>query len=649
MAQRQLWTTLMTAIDPLNAKAMPVVLQSTIQLLETELANAKAALEEIQAHSATATSRSTSTSISSSSPSSLFLSPSSSLSCYCAEMQETITAGAMAAYKHHLVGRVSQITSSSLHLSCHPNCAVAFSHSPLHVSLRDLLSNSLILDHIAPYLSISSLLSLASTCTTFRSIIMDTPYVFRHMDLTTCRGAQPPPFMGPIDAGGEVWRSERMDESLTEDDFYSGPLRGIFSNLGRRSILQDVRTLVLDGLSVPTDLIADIVLTDRFNVVILSIRDCLNLNERKLMQTLQYAVRPSRPKGMPRVRGIYYFTAKNDSQQSTSHGRKQMYHTSAATKWDRPGDHQPDDQSSNSADTCHTAKKDNYHDQLTRRHPWYKASGKVLRKKISNGWAETLQLCNGIISFDAVLCRSPAHQPFTSAEGNDAQPDTYLSPAIATVALGPRGCEDCRTSPEGPALWNHSPEYQFPLLTPLPLHSSRITAAKSPVVSDNDEPVLIMQCQECLIDRWCNRCGSWWCSACLPHPEKPRHHRKLHQTASRSSSSSSLSSSSSSSTSSGSGEEGGGSVYAKQASAEIAGSVELHVVPAKQKSNGPALHARASIASSIMMGARLRSATGAIPADVDGGVHDVNEFCTDILRHNILSPPSKAIAGDGPT
>ncbi|PGG96695.1 hypothetical protein GX51_07694 [Blastomyces parvus] len=575
MAQGQLWTTLMTAIDPLSAKAMPVVLQSTIQLLETELANARAALQEIEAHPATATSTSRSASIASSPSSSFSLplssspqSPSSAFSCYCAEMQETFTAGAMAAYKHHLVGRVSQITSSSLHLSCHPNCAVAFSHGPMPVSLLDLLSNSLILDHIAPYLSISSLLSLASTCTTFRSIIMDTPYVFRHMDLTTCRGAQPPPSMGPIDAGGEVWRSERMDESLTEDDFYSGPLRGIFSDLGRRSILQDVRTLVLDGLSVPTDLIADIVLTDRFNVVLLSIRDCLNLNERKLMQTLQYAVRSSRPKGMPRVKGIYYFTAKNDSQQNTSHSRKHMYHTPAAAKRERLGDHQSDNQSSNSADMCGTAK-DNHHDQLTRRHPWYKASGRVLRKQISNGWAETLQLCNGIISFDAVLCRSPAHQPFASAEGNDAQPPTYLSPAIATVALGPRGCEGCHTSPEGPAVWNHSPEYQFPLLTPLPLHSSRITAAKSPVVSDNDEPALIMQCQECLIDRWCNRCGSWWCSVCLPHPEKPRHHRKLHQTASRSSSSSSSSSlssssSSSSSTSAGSGEGGGAPSYAKR-------------------------------------------------------------------------------------
>ncbi|QSS66853.1 hypothetical protein I7I51_03065 [Histoplasma capsulatum] len=532
---------------------MPIVLQSTIHLLETELANARAALQEIQGHRATATS----TSISSSP---------TSASCCCTAMHETIATGAMAAYKHHLVGRVSQITSSSLLLS----------HTPASISLLDLLSNSLILDHIAPYLSISSLLSLASTCTAFHSIIMDTPYVFRHMDLTTCRAAQPPPLMGPIDAGGE-----------------------------------DVRTLILDGLSVPADLIADIILTDRFNVVLLSIRDCLNLNERKLMQTLQYAVRPSRPKGMPRVKGIYHFTAKDDSQ-NVLYSRQQTHHSSTVARRDRL-DNQP----------CNSADADNHHDQLTWRHPWYRGSGKVLRKAMPNGWAETLQLCNGIISFDAVLCRSPAHQPFVSVEGNDTQPPRYLLPAIATVALGPRGCEGCRTSPEGPALWSHSPEYQFPLLTPPPLHSSRIIAAKSPVFSANDQPALMMQCQECLINRWCNRCGSWWCSACLPHPEKPRHHPKLHQTA--------LQSSPSSSSSSGSGEGEGGSSHPKQVSAEIVGSAELLAAPAKQKSSEPVLPARVSIALSTMMDAPIQSAIGAIPAGGDRGFLDRCQSSTEYL------------------
>ncbi|PGH00496.1 hypothetical protein AJ79_08187 [Helicocarpus griseus UAMH5409] len=516
MAQGELWLTLMTAIDPFTTKeAMPLVLQSTIDLLESELANARAALQQIQAHSAPAIASSSASSASSS-------------ACASLEMQDTLTAGAMAAYKHHLLSRATQVPKASL---CQADSALARAilNQPLPVSLLDILSNSLVLDHLAPYLSISSLLSLASTCTTFRTLIMDTPYVFRHMDLTTCRGAQPPVSMGPIDPGGQVWRSERMDESLTEDEFYSGPLRGIFADLGRRSILQDVRTLVLDGLSVPTDLLADIILTDKFNVTLLSIRDCLNLNERKLMQTLQYAVRPSRPKGTPRVKGIYYFTPKDDS----SHNKQQLYHTSAVAKWDRPGAHQSENLPSQAGGNAkdHSPMSS---DQLTWRHPWYKPSGKVLRKPITNGWAQTLQFCNGVISFDATLCRSHQHQPFASHGGNDARPVTYASPAIATIALGPRGCEGCGTSPEGPAVWNHSPDYQFPLLTPIPMHSSRVAAAKSPVGCPGDEPTLIMQCQECLIDRWCHRCGHWWCSACLPHPEKPRHHRKLHQTASRS-------------------------------------------------------------------------------------------------------------------
>ncbi|KAK2796239.1 hypothetical protein FQN51_009521, partial [Onygenales sp. PD_10] len=483
MDHGELWTSLVTAIDPFNAKAMPVVLQSTIDLLETELAKARAALEELQTQPFPA----------------------------ALEMQDTITAGAMAAYKHHLLGRATQITHASALLP------VTAPDMPLPVSLVDLLSNSLILDHLAPHLSVSSLLSLASTSTTLRSLIMDTPYVFRHMDLTKCRGAQVPA-MGPIDPGGEVWRSERMDESLTEDEFYSGPLRGIFADLGRRSILQDVRTLVLDGLSVTAELIADIILTDRFSVVVLSIRDCLNLNERKLMQTLQYAVRPSRGKGMPRVKGIYHFTPK-DAPRTTSHARQALHHTSASAKWDRAEDRQLDSHAHGSSEA------NDHNDQLTSGHPWYKASGKVIKSPITNGWAQVLKLCEGIISFDAVLCRSPRHDISNST-------GSYLPPTIATVALGPRGCEGCHSAPEGPAAWNHSPDHHFPLLAPVPLHSSRIATAKSPVVYPGDEPTLIMQCEECLIDRWCHRCGHWWCAACLPHPEKPRHHRTLHQTAS---------------------------------------------------------------------------------------------------------------------
>jgi hypothetical protein len=71
----------------------------------------------------------------------------------------------------------------------------------------------------------------------------------------------------------------------------------------------------------------------------------------------------------------------------------------------------------------------------------------------------------------------------------------------------------------------------FPLLSPPPIHSSRVTVAKCPVVYPDEQPTLIVQCQECLIDRWCHRCNKWWCSACLPYPEKLRQQRNPSQTA----------------------------------------------------------------------------------------------------------------------
>lgn len=52
MAEGELWYSLVTAIDPVNIKAMPAVLQSTINLLENELAKARAALKEIQPNAA---------------------------------------------------------------------------------------------------------------------------------------------------------------------------------------------------------------------------------------------------------------------------------------------------------------------------------------------------------------------------------------------------------------------------------------------------------------------------------------------------------------------------------------------------------------------------------------------------------------------
>ena len=481
MAQSSLWSSLLTAADPFYAKAMPAALQSTIDFLETELAKARAALDELQSQPTA-------------SPAFALVDVTASGTFAAYEIQASchIPNGDI---NHNKVLRPLQLTPA-------PNTRYMARPKRNANALLRLLSNTVVLDHITPYVPVPALLALASTSSEFRSLIMDTPYVFRHLDLRRCRGAHIDS-AAPIDSGGQVWRNERMDESLTEDDFYSGPLRGIFSDLERRSVLQDVRTLVLDGLTVPTDLITEILMSDRFKISILSIRGCRQLNERKLMQSLQYAVRSTRPKGMPRVRGIYFFGDK-DSTKPPSPGRGSAARAghsdtieNMVVKHDR-----------NSA----TFSSDSFPGRR-----WYEPSGRVLKGPYTRGWAETLQVCEGIIAFDAILCKSPRHNPDLYAQDNHNPPiDPFLLPAIATVAVGPAGCANCGTSPEGPAVWNESPDECFPLLAPPPVHSSRINVAKCPSLYPNERPALIARCDQCAVNRRCYRCRRWWCSSCAP-------------------------------------------------------------------------------------------------------------------------------------
>ena len=124
----------------------------------------------------------------------------------------------------------------------------------LPTTLIDVIANTLVLRQTAPYIPVSGLLALSATNKTLRNIILTQPDAWRHVDLTGTKAAIIQ-VSTPIDVGGISWRAERMDESLTEDDFYAGPLRGIFSKLHQKQLLRSVQTLVLDGLSVPADLV----------------------------------------------------------------------------------------------------------------------------------------------------------------------------------------------------------------------------------------------------------------------------------------------------------------------------------------------------------------------------------------------------------
>jgi hypothetical protein len=388
--------------------------------------------------------------------------------------------------------------------------------NPLAISLVDLLSNSLVLHQTAPYLPVSSLFALAASSKTLHHVICKSRDAFRHLDLSPVQSAVVP-FHGPLDSGGISWRTERMDESLSEDDFYSGPLRGIFHRLEKQQLLFNVHTLVLDGLTVTAELVKEIVTDDRFNVRLLSIRDVKHLNERKLQHYLTYAVRPSRPAGTPRVKGIYFFSARDpvpvakstkspkhspSSSRSSSRGVISAPGAQIGAQWNQ--------KSSNALNAALSSAKDK----------WYQPTGRMMAKRPSPEWAEVLQACEGLISFDAVLCRGPRHDPSKAymrdgAANSMPHPASFLRPTIATVALGPSGCESCNSCSEGPAIYGKSASSEFPLLNPVPLHGSTLHAAKMPQTTDGScPPALYARCEDCLKGRWCERCHKWWDEDC---------------------------------------------------------------------------------------------------------------------------------------
>lgn len=149
---------------------------------------------------------------------------------------------------------------------------------------------------------------------------------------------------------------------------------------------------------------------------------------------------------------------------------------------------------------------------------WYGCTGRAIKRPYSE-WSETLQVCKGVINFDAVLCRGPKHD-ITKVDSKD-----FLQPTIATVALGSGGCESCGSCPEGPAVFGESEEWTLPLLGPVPTHSSTVRAAQRPEQHDGRFPKLILRCEDCLRGRWCEQCNRWWCEACYEEPVSRAHMR----------------------------------------------------------------------------------------------------------------------------
>ncbi|EFX00490.1 ubiquitin fusion degradation protein [Grosmannia clavigera kw1407] len=332
-------------------------------------------------------------------------------------------------------------------------------------TLLQLLANAVVLGHTTPYLPPSALLSLAATSRAYRALLYGTPSVFGRLDLSAIGLAAVP--ISSLDRSGE--------------SFYSGPLRGVFSALGRAGWLAGVHTLLLDRVAVTAELVHEIITSPAYNVRILSLRHARHLDEHRLRRVLSLACRPGRPAGMPRLRGLYIIGGDETEDQKEDQDRTD------------DGD------------------------------LWYRRRGRVLSGSAAvqaASWASTLMDCRGVLAFDAVLCHGPRH---VTSPG---------PPAIAAHALD--GCAGCGSAPEGWTAWGDESERtdvagyvsRYPLLWPPPRLSSSIRAAMCP----EGEPVhplrhrlrpasparFIARCDACIHDRMCFTCRRWWCESCMP-------------------------------------------------------------------------------------------------------------------------------------
>ncbi|KAI1325977.1 hypothetical protein F5Y16DRAFT_250477 [Xylariaceae sp. FL0255] len=384
-------------------------------------------------------------------------------------------------------------------------------------SLFNLLGNTLVLRQTIPYLPVLDALNLAATSRSFRDLLRNTPGTFKHLDLSRVKGAQFD--IAGVDHGGEIWRNVQLDENLTEDEFYSGPLRGIFSSLRRQNILQDVNTLVLDGLSVTTEFCNEILVDPSSRIRILSIRDVTNLNERKLMQALRYACRPTRADNMPRLKALYFF------------GKREVELLLPAPETPAPTFPPRNSRGANISTGWNQKSQQTLKESIkSEGDDWYQRRGKMVTKQITDGWAQTLWDCRETIRFDTVLCTGPRHQnslAYGKAVITPPSKSCGSSLGVATFALG--GCASCGSAPEGFARYGESKPEALPLLSPIPLHSSNVKTATRPTpigestnTTDGQEVKFefIPRCLDCIRERYCFSCHQWWCEACYQVPSR---------------------------------------------------------------------------------------------------------------------------------
>ena len=358
-------------------------------------------------------------------------------------------------------------------------------------SLLDLLSNDLILRHTSPYIGIKSLVSLAATSKSYKSLVYNTPHIFQHVDL-----------YGTVVSA--LFASDSLVDNKKLEDLLAQRFNTIFTALENRNVMQDVRTLILDDVLVPNTVIEDVLFDDRYQIRLLSLRtNRKGPGMNDILRILRHLIRPDRPNRTLKLRGLYWFGRSNRLEELNDFketiGRPETWGVTASMGAQLGADnHRFYDLDDSRVHLGGDPYSDSPYGALG-------MSDVLTGGWVASEWAEILEACRGLITFDAVLCR----------HNREIFPDSR--PKLATVRL--RGCEICGTCPEGPAYPGVSPADHIPLLSPLPLHSSKFEVAQRMDTGGKPYPPLILRCRTCLKDRWCEMCNAWWCESCYTIPK----------------------------------------------------------------------------------------------------------------------------------
>lgn len=369
------------------------------------------------------------------------------------------------------------------------------SAGPTSLSLLDLLSNSLVLHHISPYIGVPGLLSLAITSKSFRSLVLATPQVFHRLDLS-------PVTSRLHSAAEEQPRRSYYDEQVSPGSPF--PCVRAHYYFSSHNLAKNIRTLILDGSYVPFPLLSGFLMDETYHIRLISLRSMTKMDDYMLTQLLRYLIRPSRPSGIPRLKGVYHFLPMDESFKAAARPTASTLPTVSITGVTN---------SIGAQLAATTLEEPSNEDQALQTvaktwDPWYGSAGTVLPGSLIPEWADLVEACEGIIAFDATICR----------HDRDRYGDPR--PKLATVRLN--GCKSCGSCPEGPASLDLSPESHLPLVPPPPLHAYTVKVAQRPenFPDQHSSPTFIARCFLCLKNRWCEACNAWWCEDCYTPPSR---------------------------------------------------------------------------------------------------------------------------------